>query len=80
MDLVYVGQLSDTSHPDGVRSSLPWPTGMLTPIYQNDRVTIYAIAGTPGATEPVTAPIVRVESVDRDLDRPSSWLSTWWCN
>jgi uncharacterized membrane protein len=46
IDLVYVGQLERYLHPDGVRKFEEMAgQGLLTPVYQNERVTIYAIPG-----------------------------------
>ena len=46
VDLVYVGQLERYLHPDGVQKFAAMADqGLLTPIYQNDRVTIYAVPG-----------------------------------
>ena len=46
VDLVYVGQLERFLHPDGVRKFETMAAqGLLTPLYQNERVTIY---GAPG--------------------------------
>ena len=46
VDLVYVGQLERYLHPDGVQKFATMAgQGLLTPIYQNDRVTIYAVPG-----------------------------------
>jgi uncharacterized membrane protein len=44
VDFVYVGQLERFLHPDGVRKFEQMASeGLLTAIYQNDRVTIYAV-------------------------------------
>lgn len=46
IDLVYVGQLERYLHPDGVRKFETMAAqGLLTPLFQNDRVTIYAVPG-----------------------------------
>jgi uncharacterized membrane protein len=46
IDLVYVGQLERYLHPDGVRKFEEMAAqGALTPVYQNDRVIIYAVPG-----------------------------------
>jgi uncharacterized membrane protein len=46
IDLVYVGQLERYLHPDGVRKFEAMAAqGLLTPLYQNERVTIYAAPG-----------------------------------
>jgi uncharacterized membrane protein len=46
IDLVYVGQLERFLHPDGVRKFEAMAAqGLLTPIYQNERVTIYSAPG-----------------------------------
>ncbi|MCL4858804.1 MAG: glycosyltransferase family 39 protein [Caldilineaceae bacterium] len=44
--LVYVGQLERYLHPDGVEKLAQMAAqGLLTPIYENERTTIYAAAG-----------------------------------
>jgi YYY domain-containing protein len=46
IDLVYVGQLERYLHPDGVRKFETMAAqGLLTPLYQNERATIYAVPG-----------------------------------
>jgi len=46
IDLVYVGQLERYLHPDGVRKFETMAAqGLLTPLFQNERVTIYAVPG-----------------------------------
>jgi YYY domain-containing protein len=46
IDLVYVGQLERFLHPDGVQKFEAMAAqGLLTPLYQNDRVTIYTPPG-----------------------------------
>ncbi|HAJ36296.1 MAG TPA: hypothetical protein DCL15_11440, partial [Chloroflexi bacterium] len=46
IDLVYVGQLERFLHPDGVRKFEAMAAqGLLTPLYQNERVTIYGVPG-----------------------------------
>jgi YYY domain-containing protein len=46
IDLVYVGQLERFLHPDGVRKFETMAAqGLLTPLYQNERVTIYGVPG-----------------------------------
>lgn len=46
IDLVYVGQLERYLHPDGVRKFETMAVqGLLTPLFQNERVTIYAVPG-----------------------------------
>ncbi len=46
VDLVYVGQLERYLHPDGVRKFESMAAqGLLTPLFQNERATIYAVPG-----------------------------------
>jgi len=46
IDLVYIGQLERYLHPDGVTKFAQMAAeGALTPVYQNDRVIIYAVPG-----------------------------------
>lgn len=46
VDFVYIGQLERFLHPDGVRKFEQMAAeGLLTPIYQNDRVMIYVAPG-----------------------------------
>jgi uncharacterized membrane protein len=46
IDLVYVGQLERFLHPDGVRKFEAMAAqGLLTPLYQNERATIYGVPG-----------------------------------
>ena len=47
VNLIYVGQLEQQLHPDAVTKLAQMATdGLLTPIFTNDKVTIYAVAGT----------------------------------
>jgi YYY domain-containing protein len=46
IDLIYVGQIERHLHPGGVETmALLAQQGVLTPIYENDRVTVYAVNG-----------------------------------
>jgi YYY domain-containing protein len=46
IDLVYVGQLERFLHPDGVRKFETMAAqGLLTPLFTNERATIYAVPG-----------------------------------
>ncbi|MCS6827327.1 MAG: DUF2298 domain-containing protein [Caldilinea sp.] len=46
VDLIYIGQLERYLHPDGVRKFENMAAqGLLTPLFQNERVTIYAVPG-----------------------------------
>ena len=46
IDLVYIGQLERFLHPDGVRKFETMAAqGLLTPLYVNERVTIYGVPG-----------------------------------
>lgn len=46
VDLIYVGQLEQYLHPQGVdKLEFMADQGILVPIYQNDRATLYAVPG-----------------------------------